>query len=85
MLRAACLHIIERSHIMKNTHICPKCGVSKILKVPGSVGAYGAGNNIQVGLTNFSAVLVHRYICCSCGYTEEWIDLDDIPTLEKKF
>lgn len=70
---------------MKTTHTCPKCGAAKILKVPGSAGAYGAGNNIQVGLTNFSAVLVDRYICCSCGYTEEWIDTDDIPKLEKKF
>ncbi len=70
---------------MKRNHICPKCGGNDILKVPGRAGAYGSGNNIQVGMTNFSAVLVNRYVCCSCGYSEEWIDLDDIPSLKRKF
>lgn len=70
---------------MKSTHQCPKCGGTDILKVPGKAGAYGSGNNIQVGLTNFSAVLVHRYVCCSCGYSEEWIDPEDISTLKHKF
>ena len=26
----------------------------------------------------FSAVKVNRYICCNCGFTEEWIDKEDI-------
>ncbi len=58
---------------MKNTKICPKCGNSNIIIVPGKAGAYGAGSNIQTGWTNFSAVLVHRYACCDCGFSEEWI------------
>ena len=70
---------------MKNKNICPKCGSADIVVVPGRAGAYGTGNNIQVGLTNFSAVLVNRYVCCSCGYSEEWIEKEDIPTLKKKF
>lgn len=70
---------------MKMKKICPKCGSTDIIVVPGKAGAYGAGNNIQVGLTNFSAVLVDRYVCCSCGYSEEWIEKEDIPTLKKKF
>ena len=70
---------------MKNKNICPKCGSADIIAVPGRAGAYGAGNNIQVGLTVFSAVLVTRYVCCDCGYSEEWIEKEDIPTLKKKF
>ena len=70
---------------MKNKNICPKCGSADIVVVPGRAGAYGTGNNIQVGLTNFSAVLVNRYVCCSCGYSEEWIEKEDIPTLNKKY
>ncbi len=70
---------------MKNTRICPKCGSSDIVMVPGKAGAYGVGNNIQVGLTNFSAILVNRYVCCSCGFSEEWIEREDIPKLKKKF
>lgn len=70
---------------MKMKKICPKCGSTDIVVVPGKAGAYGVGNNIQVGLTNFSAVLVDRYVCCSCGYSEEWIEKEDIPVLKKKF
>lgn len=70
---------------MKNTHCCPKCNGKDIIRIEGQAGAYGVGNNIQTGMFNFSAVLVHRYVCCSCGYSEEWIDKEDIPKLEKRF
>lgn len=70
---------------MKNSKICPKCSSSDIIRIPGKAGAYGAGNNIQTGLSNFSAVLVHRYVCCNCGFSEEWIDKEDIARLKKKF
>lgn len=70
---------------MKNTNTCPKCGSRDIIRVEGRAGAYGVGNNIPVGLTVFSYVKVPRYVCCKCGYSEEWIDLEDIPKLEKKY
>ena len=70
---------------MKNKRICPKCNSSDILLVPGKAGAYGSGNNIQTGMTIFSAVLVHRYVFCSFGYSEEWIDKEDIQKLKKKY
>lgn len=70
---------------MKHTGVCPKCGGTEILRIEGSAGAYGAGNNIPMGITVFSYVKVPRYMCCACGYMEEWIDPADIPTLQKKF
>ncbi len=70
---------------MKNTHTCPKCGGTDVLRIPGTSGAYGTGNNIPSGKTIFSYVLVHRYLCCSCGYSEEWIDKEDIEKLKKKY
>lgn len=70
---------------MKNRRICPKCNGTDILMVPGKAGPYGSGNNIQTGWTNLSAVLVHRYVCCVCGYSEEWINREDIPALKKKY
>ena len=70
---------------MKTKRICPKCNSTDILMVPGKAGAYGVGNNIQVGWSNFSAVLVNRYVCCDCGYSEEWIDKEDIAALKKKY
>lgn len=70
---------------MKNTEHCPKCGNSDIIRIKGSAGAYGSGNNIPLGRSNFSAVSVNRYVCCNCGFTEEWIDKEDIEKLEKKY
>lgn len=63
---------------MKNTKICPKCSSSDIVRIDGYAGAYGSGNNIMVGASIFSAINVNRYICCGCGFTEEWIDKEDI-------
>ena len=68
---------------MKNTKICPKCQSNEIVRIDGYAGPYGSGNNVLTGATIFSAVDVNRYICCSCGYTEEWIDADDIDKIRK--
>lgn len=70
---------------MKRSRQCPKCSGTDILRVEGDARAYGAGNNIFTGATIFSAVLVHRYVCCSCGYSEEWIDREDISALKRKY
>jgi len=68
---------------MKNTRICPKCNSSDILRFDGYLGPYGSGNYVMTGNTIFSAVNVNRYICCACGYTEEWIDKEDIEKVKK--
>ena len=62
--------------------ICPKCGSNDIVRIDGSTGAYGAGNNIITGITIFSGVSVNRYVCCFCGFTEEWIDKQDIEKVK---
>ncbi len=68
---------------MKTTGTCPKCGGRDVLKVKGDSGPYGVGSNIKTGITIFSAVLVDRYICCGCGYVENWIDKEAISKLRK--
>lgn len=70
---------------MKNNRICSKCNGTDIIRIDGSAKAYGAGNNIPMGATILSYVKVPRYVCCSCGYSEEWIDLEDIPKLKNHF
>ncbi len=71
---------------MKNSRRCPKCQARDIVCVPGEVGTYGAGNNIRVGWTVFHAVKVTRYLCASCGFSEEWIDgAKDIAKIKKKY
>ena len=70
---------------MKRIRVCPKCNGTDIIRIEGKSGAYGTGNNIQTCMTIFSAVLVHRYVCCDCGYSEEWIDKEDIHKLKERF
>ena len=71
---------------MKNSKMCPKCGSGDIVIIDGYTGAYGSGNNVMVGATIFSTVNVDRYICCNCGFTEEWINrqaLDKVKNSKK--
>ena len=68
---------------MKNKKLCPKCGSNDIIRFDGYTGSYGAGNNVMVGATIFSAVNVNRYVCCRCGYSEEWIDEEDLQKLKE--
>lgn len=70
---------------MKQSRICPKCEGTDILLIPGKAGAYGVGNNIPLGAFVFSYVKVNRYLCCNCGYSEEWVDRADIPRLKEKY
>ena len=67
---------------MKIRNTCPKCNSSDIKRVEGSIRGYGAGNNILTGLTIFNAVKVNRYICMNCGFTEEWIDKEDLEKIK---
>lgn len=68
---------------MKTTKRCPKCQSTDIVRIDGYAGAYGTGNNVMVGKSIFSAVNVNRYICCFCGFTEEWIDAADLPKIKE--
>ena len=57
---------------MKDTKRCPKCDSDDVLRLQGERQGYGAGNNIRIGL--FGVVLPTKYLCCACGYIEEWVD-----------
>ena len=64
---------------MKNTKVCPKCKSNNIVRFNGVCGAYGSGNYISTGF--FGTVNVNRYVCCSCGFSEEWIDKKDLDAV----
>ena len=68
---------------MKNSRQCPKCGNMDVFIVNGYTSGHGSGNNIEVGMSVFSAVPVDRYVCSQCGYSEEWIRVEDISKLRK--
>ena len=68
---------------MNRTRICPKCGSNEIYVIDGYTGPYGSGNNVMIGATVFTAVKVNRFICCACGFTEEWIGREDLEKVKK--
>ena len=71
---------------MQGSKSCPKCRSTDIVRIPGKHYGFGAGNIITVGFSYLSAVKVTRYLCASCGFSEEWIDApDDIAKLKKKY
>ncbi len=63
---------------MKNTRVCPKCGSKDIFVIDGYADSYGTGNNIQYGPTIFTYIPVDRYVCGTCGYSEEWLRQEDL-------
>ena len=68
---------------MKMSKSCPKCGSVDILRIEGTAGASAYTDNcFMAGMTIFSAVKVHRYLCCSCGYSEEWVDREDLSKVK---
>lgn len=54
---------------------CPKCGARDVVRVPDHPGRYASGNNIYTSrVTLAGKVPVIRYVCCSCGYVENWVE-----------
>ena len=68
-------------NILKNTKSCPKCCATDIVIVKGTKTNQARGNVIFTGATIFSAAVLSRYVCCNCGFAEEWID--DSQDLQK--
>lgn len=62
---------------MKHAGVCTKCGSSDVVKIPGKSPGH---NWLPVGL---GTVAVDRWVCCSCGYSEEWIEQDKLQNVKK--
>lgn len=65
---------------MKQSQVCPKCGSREIFGFTEGQRESG-GNYVYTGF--FSAANVTRYVCCNCGYTEEYVRVQDIPNIIK--
>ena len=71
---------------MKHTGKCPKCESAKLICVPGHTGSFGSGNNVRVGVVKWFTIPVARYVCASCGYSEEWIEApSDVRKLQETY
>ena len=69
---------------MKKTNVCPKCGGTDIVKVPGTASGSGryCYNEVPLGLFMVAAP-VDRFVCCTCGYSEEWLRESDLKKVKK--
>ncbi len=69
---------------MKNTHTCPKCQSKDIVRIPTQAGLHANRSVVLVGWG--PGVMVTRYVCCACGFSEEWIDApEDRAKLHEHF
>ena len=66
--------------------VCPKCNSNNIIKIPSAVSGFETGNKSTIVLNSFSVVSLSRFLCCSCGFSEEWIDdKSDLDRVIKKY
>jgi hypothetical protein len=69
---------------MKSRGQCIKCNSDEVVVVPGRAGNVYDQNCIGTGF--FSSVEISRYLCCNCGYSEEWVeDKSALEKIKKKF
>ncbi len=59
---------------MRTTGRCPKCGSSDLVRVPDDAHRYLANSICITKLVTVERVPVARYVCCGCGYVEDWVE-----------
>ena len=68
---------------MKKSQKCIKCKSENIIGLTGKGtwfdnGAYGNYLHVAAGML----VEKETYVCCDCGYSEEWVNEDDLEILK---
>ncbi|MDX1408935.1 MAG: hypothetical protein R3330_12395 [Saprospiraceae bacterium] len=60
---------------MKDSYQCPKCTSTEVIRIEGN----RLNQNQVVSLTKWgtATVVLDRLLCTNCGFTEEWIKIDD--------
>ena len=73
------LEFHEEKRKMRNNGICPKCKSNNVSEIKSDL----LGTRISTGA--LSVACVSYYVCCQCGYVEEWItDKKDLEKLSDK-
>lgn len=71
---------------MKNVKRCPKCNSSNIIRVPDDAHRYLANSICITKLMTVERVPVARYVCCDCGYVEDWVEnRNELNKIRKAF
>ena len=85
VLRFACCD--KERLTMKNSRCCPKCHSENIVRVPDHPARHASGNNIYTTrMTLFGKIPVIRYVCCNCGYVENWVEnAQELDEIKKTF
>ena len=66
---------------VKNTNICPKCNSGNVIKAQDN-----GYNAMGIPLTLMHVAKVCRYVCCNCGFAEEWVeDKSNLEKIETKY
>ena len=69
---------------MKNTKTCPKCGSRDVVEVlGGSFSPLGYGGAMETGC--FETARIDRWVCCTCGYSEAWVEPEKLQKIWKKW
>ena len=61
--------------------------LENIVRVPDHPARHASGNNIYTTrMTLFGKIPVIRYVCCNCGYVENWVeDAQELDEIKKTF
>lgn len=72
---------------MKNTRKCTKCRSNNIVRIPDNPSRHASGNNIYTTtMTLMGKIPVIRYVCCDCGYVENWVESKgELDKIKKTF
>ena len=65
---------------MKFGNQCPKCQSKDVVELKGS--RYNTQNFVYLNSWGTKYLILDRYLCTRCGFTEEYVDVDD--KLEKE-
>ena len=69
---------------MKHSRICPKCGSKEIIMImERTPSGNDNGNHIYCG--HYSYASIWRYICCDCGYTEQYVNKPEIKKIREYY
>jgi hypothetical protein len=72
---------------MKASHVCPKCHSGDILQIPGqAIDGFGHDYIVVSKWTNLERIPMTRYVCASCGYSEQWVESEgDLARLIERY
>ncbi len=72
----------NRRRGMKNTGKCTKCNSTDVVKVENRLGQQF--DNIKIGFMGIAEV--GKYICCDCGFIEDWVESSfDLKKLKERY